>query len=136
MYKAGGVMSNNPSYRATFIRAYPGIRLQGRPGFWYRCAYCGRWCARPGGDKVKIPDFMKMEVDHIKPWSQGGSDELWNLQALCKPCNRAKSGTITPMDVRRIKHNNVVHGDGITGSLRHKFRQSKILKAFGLNKRK
>ncbi|MGX1586091.1 HNH endonuclease [Microbacterium sp. NPDC055502] len=27
-----------------------------------------------------------MEVDHILPWSWGGSDEFDNLQALCGPC--------------------------------------------------
>ena len=30
------------------------------------------------------------EVDHIKPVSTGGSDELSNLQALCTQCNRQK----------------------------------------------
>lgn len=31
------------------------------------------------------------EVDHIIPLSQGGTDELGNLQGLCKPCHKAKT---------------------------------------------
>lgn len=41
---------------------------------------------------------MKMEVDHIRPWSQGGSDEVWNLQATCRPCNRTKSASMSGHD--------------------------------------
>ena len=31
------------------------------------------------------------EVDHITPRSQGGTNDLWNLQSLCRPCHREKS---------------------------------------------
>lgn len=127
-------MSN---YRLTFIRAYPGVRLQGYPGWWYRCAYCGKWCGRPGNSGARIPDDLKMEVDHIKPWSQGGSDELWNLQALCKPCNRAKLARMSSGDSFKNTVNTVLHPvDAVKGVGRKAFRQSKFLKALGLNKRK
>ena len=130
-------MPSNPTYRTNFIRAYPGVRIRGYPGYWYKCAYCGKMCARPGNDKVKIPDYFKMEVDHIKPWSQGGSDELWNLQPLCKPCNRAKSNKNLLLDSRRRNINTIMHPvDAVKGVGRKLFRQSKILKALGLNKRK
>jgi 5-methylcytosine-specific restriction protein A len=33
------------------------------------------------------------QVDHIKPRSKGGTDDLNNLQALCKPCHDAKTIT-------------------------------------------
>lgn len=36
-------------------------------------------------------DLLKMEGDHIIPWSQGGKTTDDNLQMLCKPCNRSKS---------------------------------------------
>ena len=31
------------------------------------------------------------QVDHITPKARGGSDERWNLRALCVPCHRAKT---------------------------------------------
>lgn len=32
-----------------------------------------------------------LSLDHIHPWSKGGSDEMHNLQTMCRPCNSAKS---------------------------------------------
>ena len=43
-------------------------------------------CQDCGASKNEV----KLEVDHIIPVSQGGNDELSNLQVLCKECNRAK----------------------------------------------
>lgn len=31
-----------------------------------------------------------MAIDHVRPQSAGGSDDAWNLQVLCKPCNSSK----------------------------------------------
>ncbi|WP_158857993.1 HNH endonuclease [Streptomyces sp. NRRL B-1347] len=31
------------------------------------------------------------EVDHVRPLWEGGSDDLMNLVAVCKPCHMAKS---------------------------------------------
>lgn len=42
----------------------------------YRCRHCGR------------ADYL--EIDHIKPWALGGTDDEDNLQTLCSRCNRAK----------------------------------------------
>ena len=42
-----------------------------------RCAYCGS----------KNGPF---EVDHIHPWSRGGTHDKANLALACKPCNRRK----------------------------------------------
>ena len=124
------------SYRSVFIKSNPGIRLPGYAGYWYRCANCGKWCGRPGRDRVRIPDNCKMEVDHIKPWSQGGSDEVWNLQPMCKPCNRAKSNGVTVGDMNKILKNDILHGDIVSGYFRRKFRQSRVLRVLGVNKRK
>ena len=47
-------------------------------------------------------DKKALEIDHIKPRSNGGSDDLHNLQALCYSCNsmkRNKSNT----DFRLVK---------------------------------
>lgn len=59
-----------------------------RDGF--RCMYCGR---RP-------PDVM-LEVDHVHPKSQGGTDESSNLTTSCFACNRGK-GAVTLGDAAPV----------------------------------
>jgi len=49
----------------------------------FRCVACGRSPATEAG--------VKLEVDHIKPWSKGGETVVDNLQALCTKCNGGKS---------------------------------------------
>jgi 5-methylcytosine-specific restriction enzyme A len=45
----------------------------------YRCLECGA-----------TNHETSLEVDHIIPVAQGGTDELDNLQTLCRTCNQAK----------------------------------------------
>lgn len=45
----------------------------------YRCAICGKY--------FKKEDI---DVDHRIPKRNGGTDDLWNLQATCRHCNRSK----------------------------------------------
>jgi len=45
----------------------------------FACALCGA-----SGHGIRL------EVDHKKPFAQGGTDELDNLQTLCFDCNRGK----------------------------------------------
>lgn len=124
--------------RQMFVRANPGFRIPGRKGYWYRCAHCGKLCGRPGRERANIPDNMKMEVDHIIPWSKGGSDELSNLQPLCKPCNRAKLANPTFGDDIRIVGNVVMHPVDtlILTPARKAVRQNKLLKTLGVTKRR
>lgn len=47
-----------------------------------------------------------IELDHIIPFARGGAHKVGNLQALCRPCNRAKRDrTMTEfrMWIRRLK---------------------------------
>ena len=46
----------------------------------FTCQYCGRMA----------PDVV-LEVDHIKPISKGGTNDILNLVTSCKDCNRGKS---------------------------------------------
>lgn len=56
------------------------IRVQVLVRDKYRCQMCGR-----------TKDEVPLEVDHIIPISDGGTDELSNLATLCRDCNRGKS---------------------------------------------
>ena len=47
-----------------------------------RCRACG------------FSDTLIMEIDHVKPRSLGGLDDLDNLQALCSFCNNTKKNVI------------------------------------------
>jgi len=48
----------------------------------YSCRICGR-------NSASDPNLI-LEVDHIIPYSKGGSDDISNLQTLCMYCNRGK----------------------------------------------
>jgi len=45
-----------------------------------QCVCCGR-----------KPPEISLEVDHVIPFSKGGSNHISNLQTLCFDCNRGKS---------------------------------------------
>ncbi len=49
----------------------------------YKCVFCGRTSTQ-----------VQLEVDHIKPFSKGGSHEIKNLQTLCIECNRGKGARL------------------------------------------
>lgn len=48
----------------------------------YRCTRCG---ASPASNHT-----VELEVDHIVPVARGGTNDLGNLQTLCRPCNQGK----------------------------------------------
>ena len=49
----------------------------------YTCRFCG----------ASAP-LVLLEIDHVVPRSEGGSDAPENLQVLCEDCNAGKSATM------------------------------------------
>lgn len=49
----------------------------------YRCVFCGKNPATDAG--------TKLHIDHIVPFSKGGTNSFENLQTLCEQCNIGKS---------------------------------------------
>lgn len=54
---------------------------------WAVLERSGRACSVCGATAA---DGAKLEVDHIRPVALGGTNELSNLQVLCKTCNIGK----------------------------------------------
>lgn len=48
----------------------------------FKCVKCGR--------SPSLNHAVELEVDHIKPVAKGGTNEIENLQTLCKDCNQGK----------------------------------------------
>jgi 5-methylcytosine-specific restriction endonuclease McrA len=68
---------NTPGRKRRSISLSTRYKVLRRDGF--QCAVCG---ASGAG--------VSLEVDHIVPWSKGGSNNMDNLQTLCFKCNRGK----------------------------------------------
>ena len=49
----------------------------------FTCQYCG----------ASAPEVI-LEVDHIKPVSKGGTDDILNLVTACRDCNRGKTNRV------------------------------------------
>lgn len=47
----------------------------------------------------------RLEIDHIKPFSKGGTDDYWNLTVLCKTCNIKKGNKIINKNPNGKKQN-------------------------------
>lgn len=68
---------------------------------WYKCVCCGK--------KFREKDI---DIDHIVPKYRGGTDELWNLQPMCRHCNRSKQAKMdnTGLDLAVNIGKNVLKG--------------------------
>lgn len=69
-------------YRETFFNNTPS--RNGR----YQCVSCGGWFPK-----------SQIDVDHRLAKRLGGTDDLWNLQAMCQHCNRSKGKNSTQGEV-------------------------------------
>jgi len=57
----------------------------------FTCQYCGR---NPTDDGVKL------EVDHINPRANNGSDDPTNLVTACEDCNKGKSSNLLEHELK------------------------------------
>lgn len=58
----------------------PSLRLAVYERDGWRCVECG--------------SIDRLSLDHIYPWSLGGSDEFGNLRTLCRSCNSRKGARV------------------------------------------
>lgn len=75
-------------YREKYFRENKGFMGK------YRCVRCGKWFKK-----------SDIDIDHILPKSRGGNDELYNLQAMFKHCNRSKGNSTKGMVKDLVRHN-------------------------------
>ncbi len=57
----------------------------------HQCQSCG-----------KTEQESELNIDHIIPLAMGGSNDISNLQTLCRPCNQRKSADLDPRFQRRF----------------------------------
>lgn len=63
--------------RSRYISASTRVNVLRRDN--YRCVFCGVSAKK-----------AELQIDHIIPFSKGGSNEIDNLQTLCIDCNQGK----------------------------------------------
>lgn len=61
------------------------------------------------GCEVKFP-MRNMTVDHIKPFSKGGSEKPSNLQLLCNSCNSMKGNGTQAQFKKRLVEKGIIKG--------------------------
>lgn len=67
----------------------------------------GRYrCVRCGGSFRKD----QIEIDHRIPKRDGGTDDLWNLQPMCRKCNRSKRDRQTGFETAGTLIRATAHG--------------------------
>ena len=87
-------------YRENWFKTNPGITLPGRTGNWYQCVRCK--------DYFRKSDI---DIDHRIPKRDGGTDDLWNLQPMCKHCNRSKCDNQTNVETASTIFMAAANGD-------------------------
>ena len=62
----------------------------------FTCQQCG---AGPGDqDPFNTSRKVRLHIDHIKPLSQGGTNDKDNLRVVCSACNQGRSNIQTPSE--------------------------------------
>ncbi len=66
-------------------------------------------CIKCAGEFTKD----EIEIDHIIPKRKGGTDDLWNLQCMCRRCNRSKGSRQSSRETLKGVCGAITHGDAI-----------------------
>lgn len=66
--------------RPNWCRPLKRLALYIRDGF--RCAYCG--------EDLRDAAPAEMGLDHLTPWTRGGSNDPSNLVTCCRSCNSSR----------------------------------------------
>lgn len=69
-------------YRETFFNNTSSVMGK------YQCSKCHGWFPK-----------SEIDVDHRISKRLGGTDDIWNLQAMCKHCNRSKGKNTSGTEV-------------------------------------
>lgn len=106
-------------YREDWFKANQGVKLPFKSGTYYRCVNCNNYFTK-----------SEIDIDHRIPKRDGGTDDLWNLQPMCKHCNRSKKDNQTGFETA----NTVVQAamNGGLGKLAGSVAKQKMKDALGI----
>lgn len=110
-HKGCALLTSSQSGRCNIHQVKPGSFSDSRRGSAASRGYGAGWrklreqvMHRDGGQCVQcmsVGRFVRATaVDHIKPKSQGGTDDLNNLQAICNRCHDEKTAKESQAAVR------------------------------------
>lgn len=110
-------------YREEYFKHNPGVAMPFKRERYYMCCRCHKWFPK-----------SQIDVDHIIPQNKNGSDALYNLQAMCRHCNRSKQDNQSGFDTAKAVFGAAMHGD--LGTLMKGSLVYEAEKALGIKKKR
>jgi hypothetical protein len=72
----------------------PALRFEILTRNGYTCHFCGRGPHDP--EELNPGRMTRLNIDHVLPLSQGGTNDKSNLRVACAACNEARSNVDAP----------------------------------------